>query len=112
MIEKTILEYLNARLDVPAYMEVPAKRIPASYVIIEKTGSSKNDYLYTSMMTFKSCAPSLYRAAELNEAVKAAMDDAVTLPEVTRSQLNSDYNYTNTATKTYRYQAVYDIWHY
>lgn len=112
MIEKVILDYLNAELDVPVYMEVPAKHIPERYVVIEKTGSSKSDFLYTAMMTFKSHAPSMYKAAELNEAVKAAMDNAAILPEISRSQLNSDYNYTDTATKSYRYQAVYDIWHY
>ena len=112
MIEKIILDYLNAELDVPVYMEVPAKHIPASYVVIEKTGSSKQDFLCTAMMTFKSYAPTMYRAAELNEAVKASMDNAAVLPEISRSQLNSDYNYTNTQTKSYRYQAVYDIWHY
>lgn len=52
---------------------------------------------------------SLLRAAEINEAAKAAMDTLPERPEVFRSALNSDYNYTDTETKTYRYQAVYDI---
>ena len=112
MIEKIILDYLKNELDVPVYMETPAKHIPLRYVVIEKTGSSKNDFIYTAMMTFKSYAPSMYAAAELNEAVKTAMDSAAILPEISRCELNSDYNYTNTQTKSYRYQAVYDIWHY
>ena len=37
------------------------------------------------------------------------MAGIVELPDVSRSALNSDYNYTDTDTKTYRYQAVYDL---
>ena len=111
MIEKIILDYLNNELDVPVFMEVP-KYAPSEFVVIEKTGSSKQDFIYTAMITFKSYAPTMYQVAELNESVKTAMDNAATLPEISRSQLNSDYNYTNTQTKSYRYQAVYDIWHY
>lgn len=111
MIEKVILDYLNRELDVPVFMEVP-RHAPLKYVVIEKTGSSKQDFILTAMMTFKSYAPTMYLAADLNESVKAAMDNAAVLPEISKSQLNSDYNYTNTQTKSYRYQAVYDIWHY
>lgn len=112
MIEKIILDYLNEELTVPVYMEVP-HRPPSVYIVIEKTGGGKSDQLYTAMITLKSYAPTLYQAATLNELVKAVMDTAAdNLDEVSRSQLNSDYNYTNTQTKSYRYQAVYDIWHY
>lgn len=111
MIEKIVLNYLNNELSVPVYMEMP-KHAPQKFVVIEKTGSSKNDCIYTAMITLKSHAPTLYQAATLNDAVKAAMDNIIVLDEISKSQLNSDYNYTNTATKTYRYQAVYDIWHY
>lgn len=54
----------------------------------------------------------MYLAAELNEKVKSAMDEIVELDEVTRCELNSDYNYTDTSRKKYRYQAVFDITHY
>lgn len=111
MIEKTILNYLNSALNVPVYMENPP-RPPLSYVVIEKTGSSRANGLNHSMMTFKSYAGSMYGAAQLNEAVKYAMDGADSLRQVVSSRLNSDYNYTETPTKRYRYQAVYDIWHY
>ena len=48
----------------------------------------------------------------LNEAVKAAVEAAIELPEISSVQLNSDYNYTDTATKRYRYQAVFDFVYY
>ena len=37
------------------------------------------------------------------------MRTIVNLPEIGRSQLNSDYNFTDTTTKGYRYQAVFDL---
>ena len=48
-------------------------------------------------------------AAALNERVKTAMENAIALDEIVRVTLNSDYNYTNTASKRYRYQAVFDV---
>ena len=57
-----------------------------------------------------SIAPSLAEAAALNEVVKAVMDQLPYLAEeVFGSELNGDYNFTNTATKERRYQAVYNI---
>lgn len=108
MIEKTILDYLSARLNVPVVMEIPEK--PAdSFVRIEKTGGYREDYINHATFALQSYAPTLYQTAELNERVKAAMDDMPYHEDVSRSQLNSDYNFTDTARKRHRYQAVYDI---
>ena len=48
----------------------------------------------------------------LNEAVKEAMVGFAELGNITRVELQTDYNFTNTATKQYRWQAVYLITHY
>ena len=111
MIEKIILDYLNKTLDVPVYMEAPAD-IVESYVIIEKTGSSETNHIKEATLAIQSVAPSLYKAACLNEAVKTAMDDSTALSSVARAKCNSDYNFTDTTTKSYRYQAVYDVVYY
>lgn len=111
MIEKTVLDYLNRVLDVPVCMETP-EELPDSYVLIEKTGSGRQNRIYSATLAIQSIAASLYEAAKLNEAVKDAMERIVILAEVCRAELNSDYNYTDTAAKQYRYQAVYDLIHY
>ena len=111
MIEKIILDYLKAALDVPVSMQLPADP-PPRCVVLEKTGSSCTDHIYTAMLVVQSYASSLYGAAALNEQVKAAMADADTLSEVCAVRLNTDYNFTDTASKRYRYQAVFDITHY
>lgn len=111
MIEMTIIKYLSDKLDVPVSAERP-ETPPKSYVIVEKTSGGITDHIETSTIAIQSYADTLYNAAFLNETVKTCMENASSLDEVGRVKLNSDYNYTNTMTKDYRYQSVYDITHY
>lgn len=83
--------------------------MPESYVIFEKTSSGKRDYANSATFAFQSYAPTLYLAATLNEEVKASVESMVELKEISGIHLNSDYNFTDTETKEYRYQAVFDI---
>lgn len=111
MIEITIKAHLDTVLDAPVYFEQPDPA-PTSFVLMEKTGSGRSNKLNSSTFAFQSYAGSMYEAAILNDLVKAAADSLVTLNEIASAKLNSDYNFTDTETKRYRYQAVYDINHY
>lgn len=108
MIEKIILDYLTDELTEPVYMEEPETK-PVTFVLIEKTGGGKTNHISSATIAVQSYALSMYEAAALNERVKTAMENAITLDSITRVTLNSDYNYTNTASKRYRYQAVFDV---
>lgn len=108
MIEKIVLDYLNEILEVPAYMEMPQQQ-PDRFVIIEKTGGSRENHINSATFALQSYAESKYLAASLNEEVKAAMDKIIELNAVLKSKYNTDYDYTDTAKKKYRYQAVYDV---
>jgi hypothetical protein len=52
----------------------------------------------------------------LNEDLKWAMiydnGGALNISEVTKVELNGDYDFTDPESKEYRYQAVYEICHY
>lgn len=111
MIEVTILNYFLANSEVPTFMEEPTEE-HSTYRIIEKTGGGQNDRIYSSTLAIQSYAPTMAEAAALNKETKAIMLAAEALPDVGRIRLNSDYNYTDTTTQKYRYQAVYDIVHY
>lgn len=115
MIEKTIISYFNQKnregVIPKAYMMRPEKA-PKQYILIEKTGSEKRNHITTSMFAFQSYAPTLLDAAELNESVKAVVEGMIELDDITNITLNSDYNFTNTADKQPRYQAVFNITHY
>ena len=108
MIEKIVLDYLNGVLSVPAYLEKPEKP-PIRYVLIEKTGSSRENFINTATLALQSYAESLFLASSLNEEVKEAMDNIIVLNDIGKSELNSDYNFTDTTKKKYRYQAIYDL---
>ena len=111
MIEKTILDFLQSELTEPVYLEKP-ETAPNRYILFERTGGGRPNSLPLSTFAFQSYAESLYEAASLNERLKTTVDNLITLNEIGSVRLNSDYNFTDTTTKKYRYQAVYDIYHY
>lgn len=111
MLETKIIDYLTDALDVPVYMEKPADP-PAQYAIVMKTGTSHVNHIDSAMIVIQSIAETLYEAAQLNENVISAMLSIVELPSFSRCILNSDYEFTNTATKERRYQAVFDLIYY
>ena len=117
MIEASIRAYLAAALNpVPVLLEVP-ERVPDRYILIERTGGARENLLWSSTFAVQSIsAASLYDAAALCESATAALLEA-DIPEVSDIRLNSTYNYTNQnlssrKTKEYRYQAVFQIFHY
>ena len=111
MIETTVLNYLEDALPVHSYMERPEDP-EASFVVVSKAGSSVTNRISKANITIQSYATTLAEAAALNELVKAAMDEMVVLDSISKVELNSDYDYTDTSMKAYRYQAVYVITHY
>lgn len=115
MIEDVIKNFLESKLTVPVLMEIP--KSPASqFVVIEKTGGGQENLISSAILTIQSYGPSLYEAAVLNEQVKHWMMDglegAITLDTIAHMALDGDYNYTDTTSKRYRYQAVFAINHY
>ena len=140
MIEKIVLDYLraiefkelvlpdekyliiqgNSRLavptgkvlDVPCYAERPEKEPKGTYLVVEKTGSDNENHLQDATVAISSYADTLYEAALLNEEVKRAMLKIIRLSDVSAVRLNSDYNFTSTAAKAYRYQAVFVLTYY
>lgn len=110
MIEKIILDFLNER-NIQVYME-ETPDMPEEYILIEKTGSGESDGIKYATISIQSFSTSLFKAAILNEKVKDVMRNCIVLDSICKCELNSDYNYTDTQKKKYRYQAVFDISHY
>lgn len=121
MIERIIYDYMLEAFQgsgIGVYMQIPDPDPvpgdnPGPFIVIEKTGSSMENWICESTIAIQSYADSLYNAAELNaQVINAMLTGAVTLDEITRVDLNSDYNFTDTETKRPRYQAVFDVTHY
>lgn len=111
MIEETVLDYLSEKIPVMVRMEEELN-MPNEYILIEKTGGGETNHIRRATIAVQSYAGSLYRAMQINEEVKEAMNNIVILDEISKCTLNSDYDYTDTTRKKYRYQAVFDIVHY
>ena len=110
MIETALIRFLNDH-DLPAYLE-HEENMPQEYVIVEKIGGSETDHVPSAILALQSYSSTLLGAAELNERLKQLMKSFAELDTICRVALNSDYNYTDTETKQYRYQAVYEIKYY
>lgn len=113
-IEAAVIAYLNSHADIeyPAYGDTPYKdRLPAHHYMVEKTGSTTRDRLATAQIVIQSVTvQSKAQAARMNEAAVNVMDSlAGSVAGVSACHLNSDYDYTDTTTKRWRYQAVFDI---
>lgn len=108
MIEKIVMDYLNDSQSVPAYGETPEKP-PAEYILVSRTGGKRENRINSATVAIQSIGGTLFRACEINEAVMGLMDIIHGFTPIYGAHLNTNYNFTNPATKTYRYQAVYDI---
>lgn len=108
MIEATVIGYLDGLDGIPAYAERPEDP-PEEYLIIEKVGGGDDNFIDKAMIAVQSYADSLFRAAEICRKVEKAMKEITDLETISRCKLNSSYNYTDTESKKYRYQAIFDL---
>ena len=108
MIETIVIGYLDGLDGIGAYAERP-KDPPEEYLLIEKAGGGQENHIDRATMIVQSYADSLYRAATISHMVERAMENITELETVSKCELNSSYNYTDTESKKYRYQAVFNI---
>lgn len=111
MIELIVKNYLSTKLDIPIVFE-HQQNLPKKFILIQKTSGSRENFLNSSTVAIQSYAESMFEAAKLNEKIKNLMYDLITISEVSKVKLNSDYNFTDIETKRCRYQAIFDIYHY
>ena len=120
MIAVELLDYLDAHLNETltseevdeVYVGMEAPEQLSNYVIIDQTGSGRRNKIVTTTFAIQSYGASLYDAMLLNDRVKAVMSDFYGQDNIVNVRLQTDYNFTDTETKQYRWQAVYDITHY
>lgn len=109
MIETIIKSFLETKTSVPVRFE-RSPEMPAKCIVLEKTGGSYNEQIYTATMAVQSYGKTLAEAAALNaNVVDWMLSIRDTETNVFNISLNSDYNFTDSATKRYRYQAVFVI---
>lgn len=108
MVEILVRDWLAAA-GITVYLVMPEAFPGGQFCTIEKTGSTYRQALEEDTVAIQSYGDSLYEAAALNRAVCAAMLELHESLAVCYCRKNSDYNFTDTERKRYRYQAVFDI---
>lgn len=110
LIEATVITYLIQVLDTDrVYAETPAEP-PEEYWLVELTSSGESNHIQSATIAVQAISNvSMLRAAEMSQAAVKAMREITLLQDVSKCQLNSKYNYTDTTMRQYRYQAVFDL---
>lgn len=118
MIEQIVQTYLSEHLSVPVLMELPEvpsagyPSMPERFIVLEKVGGGMADQIEAGSIAVQSYSlNSLYEAAQLDEQVRAVMWGIIELDDISEVRISSNYNHTDTRTKRYRYQSVFDF-HY
>lgn len=107
MIEIITREYLETNITEPIYMVIPADP-PEKYVVIEKTGESEENHIKTATLAVQSYADSMYDAMMLSSRVVDALKNMIERGDISAVSA-TDYNYTDTTTKKFRYQATCEV---
>lgn len=116
MIEQIVLDYLTEHMDVPVFMELPEvpsedyPTMPERFILLEKVGGGLNDHIDSGSVAVQSYSlNSLYEAACLDEEMRAVMFGILEQDDISEVRLASNYNHTDTRTKRYRYQSVFEF---
>ena len=110
MLEEKIISYLSTRTRLHVSNERHAGRGYREYILVQRTGGGRTNEIDRATYAIQSISViSKLRAAQICEEVKTAMEDFEQENGIFSCDLNSDYDFTNTSTKEYRYQAVFDI---
>lgn len=112
MIEVILLNFLKSNLDVPVFALMPDLTKNPKFVLIEKTFENNTNQLKECNIAIQSYADSLYNAILLDEHVQKSMELFDAVDNIASVHLTNDYNFTDTTTKKYRYQAIYKIKYY
>lgn len=119
MIEKTVFDYLSENMDAPVLMELPEvpsedfATVPEAFVVLEKVSGDITNHIRFATISIQSYSTrSLYLAAALDETVHGVMDVmAENVETVSECRMTADTNFTDTSTKRYRYQCLYNIFY-
>lgn len=109
MIEKIVLDHLASLLEYDVVMERDGHDAP--FILIQKTGGARQNHIEQASIAVQSYGRTLLEAAQMNEEIKTAVYSLTDNDSIFRASLNSDYNFTDTRTKDYRYQALFDIYY-
>lgn len=112
MIEIALREYLEENLDnIPVYMEFP-KNPKGMFVMMQLADGGQINKIDAATFFVTVYADALYEAAELKEAVKTCMLDAIQLPGITKATIGQEQAGTDSANHKYEYDLTFNFYYY
>lgn len=112
MIEVTLKNYLDEKLEtIPVLFEKP-KTKPQSYVVIHGLDSGITNHIQADTFSFLCIAPSFYEAKLLSDRVKLVLLDSIQLPQISSAKLGGQNSSANATTASYEYELIFNFYHY
>ena len=105
LVEQKLRDYLKTHLKIPVYLERP-ENPPETYALIERTGGTERNYVSSATFAVKSIAGTMYQAAKLDGDVVRCLRGFSEVDNITSCMVEAHYNFTDTTTRVYRYQAT------
>lgn len=112
MIEKTLITYLSGALDVPVFMGEKPSTKPGEYVVIRYVDGGRVNMIDSASFICESYSTSLQKAAELNDLVKTAMYNAVSVASISAAKCTGGGQNIDTVSKTYCYECVFNVYYF
>lgn len=107
-IEAKLIEWLNKRLDVAAYADVPASR-PEQFITVERTGGGRDNVIIDRPTVAIQCwSTSRASAADLAYVVDDALPEFTQEPGINKARRTTIYNFPDEKGNP-RYQLVCEL---
>ena len=104
-----LVEWLSKQVpDLPVFAVVPPER-PKRFATIERTGGSTGMFIDNALFAVQVWARSILEADKLASQLRYACWDLAVLPWVASVNLGNLANFTDTASKHYRYQFTLEL---
>lgn len=113
MIEIILYNYLKTALNVPVYTEYPETATDLNeFVVISKVDAGETNYIKAATFLCEIYAASMYESAALAEIVKSKMYAAIELDEISAVKIGGDRPSNDTQRKQYKYDCIFNLFHY
>lgn len=110
MIETVVIKYLKSALGVSVTAETP--KTETEYITVQKIDGGRRNHVDMATLSIKCISTTLNKTAKLDERLRDAMHDLITQEDISRVELGGNGSDINTATKTYAYESIWNIYYF